>query len=66
MNRLLIGALIVAGILYFLGNPGGVMRHSGGSGFGAGSGGGGGIKAYANSSRGAVKGIGNAAGGILR
>lgn len=64
MSKLLIGVLIAAGAFYFLGSPGGVMRHSGGSGLG--KGGGAGIGAYANSSHGAVKGIGNAASGILK
>lgn len=64
MGKLLIGGLMVAGALYYFGNQGGVMRHSGGSGFS--KGGGAGIAGYANSSRGAVKGIGTAAGGILK
>ena len=64
MSKLLIVGLIVLGALHFFGSPGGVMRHSGGNAFSAS--GGAGIKGYANSSRGAVKGIGSAAGGVLK
>ncbi len=63
MNKFLIGALIAFGALYFIGNSGGVIRLSGGSGVSKSSGAG--IKGYANSSRGAVKGVGSAAGKIL-
>ncbi|RYH09449.1 hypothetical protein [Tropicimonas sp. IMCC6043] len=64
MNKLLIGGMIVIGGLFFLGMSGGISGNLGGSGFGAK--GGGGIKSYAKSSGSAIKGIGNAASGILR
>lgn len=63
MNKLMIGGMIVIGVLFFLGTSGGIMRQSDG---GFRSSAGPGFKSYASSSRSAVRGIGNAAGGILK
>ena len=62
MNKLMIGALVVMGVLYYFGSKPTTMTLSS-TGV---SGGGSGISSYANSSGSAVKGIGGAASGVLK